>query len=305
MSFIGERSRFSCLKIYDDTSSSNDDDNGAKSTGGTAANSQTKNHRNQKKSPATYKSGGLIVHAIPQKRKNRNKKTKKMSNVVEGGFGMQDGDGDSVNKTCREDLQQVTENNREMPSTASVDPMLEIALSNELICFQFQLRMEDESAWKDEVKMLISEVDSQASAVFTKNDGPQKIKEQYLVALYRSKLVETLRQMMLGNEVKLKAEEEVVKYKGRYKKLCELLKDAEGEFHIFILILFPVVYGTFITLLLVNEKAHMAADLEKARTVEQELSSQIGELRGELMQARSKIRELEMKYKELASKQQH
>lgn len=54
-----------------------------------------------------------------------------------------------------------------------------------------------------------------------------------------------------------------------------------------------------------NEKAHMAADLEKARTVEKELSAEIGELRGELMQARSKIRELEMKYKELASKQQH
>lgn len=57
--------------------------------------------------------------------------------------------------------------------------------------------------------------------------------------------------------------------------------------------------------LVVNEKTHMAADLEKARTVERELSSQIGELRGELMQARSKIRELEMKCKELTAKQQH
>lgn len=46
----------------------------------------------------------------------------------------------------------------------------------------------------------------------------------------------------------------------------------------------------------------MAADLEKAQKVENELSSQIGELRGELMQARSKIRELEVKNKELSSR---
>lgn len=57
-----------------------------------------------------------------------------------------------------------------------------------------------------------------------------------MVALYRSKLVETLRRMMLENEAKLNAESEVTKYKSRYKKLCELLKDAEGMFHMFILI---------------------------------------------------------------------
>ncbi len=56
-----------------------------------------------------------------------------------------------------------------------------------------------------------------------------------MVALYRSKLVETLRQVMLDKEVKLKTESELTKYKSRYKKLCELLKDAEGMFHIFIL----------------------------------------------------------------------
>ncbi len=47
--------------------------------------------------------------------------------------------------------------------------------------------------------------------------------------------METLRQMMLDKEVKLKTESELTKYKSRYKKLCELLKDAEGMFHIFIL----------------------------------------------------------------------
>lgn len=38
--------------------------------------------------------------------------------------------------------------------------------------------------------------------------------------------------MMLQNEVKLKAEAEVTKYRNRYKKLCELLKDAEGKLYI-------------------------------------------------------------------------
>ncbi|EFO23134.2 hypothetical protein LOAG_05353 [Loa loa] len=278
MPIVGERSKFSCLKIYDDTSSSNDDDDGTKLMG-KATLGQKKNHENQKKT-VTYKSGGgFIVHSIPQKRKNKGKKTKKVPTVVEDGFIVQDGDGDYMEKKYREDLQQAIENSRQMASTASTDLKQGIASSD----VHTESRIEQETVrTNDAVELLISEIDSQASALFTKSDGPQKTKEQHLVALYRSELVETLRQMNLEKEVKLKAESEVTKYKNRYKKLCELLKDAE-----------------------VNEKAHMAADLEKARTVEKELSSQIGELRGELMQARSKIRELEMKYKELVSKQQH
>ncbi|KAM3720734.1 G kinase-anchoring protein [Dirofilaria immitis] len=278
MPIVGEQSKFSCLKIYDDTNSSSDD-NGTKLMNKSTRN-QNKNHGNEKKS-ATYKSGngGLIVHSIPQKPKNKGKKTKKASVIVEDGFIVQDGNEDYLEKKYREDLQQAIENSRKMASTVSTDHVQKTTLSD----VHTDSRVEQEPVrTKDPVEMLISEIDSQASALFTKNDGPQKTKEQHLVALYRSKLMETLRQMMLENQVKLNAESEVTKYKSRYKKLCELLKDAE-----------------------VNEKAHMAADLEKARTVEKELSCQIGELRGELMQARSKIRELEVKYKELVSKQQH
>lgn len=43
----------------------------------------------------------------------------------------------------------------------------------------------------------------------------------------------------------------------------------------------------------------MTVELEKARNVEAEMGTQIGTLQGELMQARSKIRELENKLKEL------
>ncbi|KAL3998601.1 hypothetical protein ACH3XW_15695 [Acanthocheilonema viteae] len=244
MPIVGERSKFSCLKIYDDTSSDDDDDSAKLMSG--AASGQNKNHGNQKKSSATYKSGGgFIVHSVPQKRKNKGKKTKKVSVVVEGGFIVQDGDGDSLDKKYCENLQQAIENSREVASTASADPVQEITSS--------KIQMEGEPMeTKDELEMFMSEIDSQASPLFTKNDGPQKTKEQHLVALYRSKLVETFRQMMLENEVKLKAEAELTKYKNRYKKLCELLKDAE-----------------------VNEKTHMAADLEKAKLVERELSSQI------------------------------
>uniref|UniRef100_A0A8R1TNT1 Uncharacterized protein n=1 Tax=Onchocerca volvulus TaxID=6282 RepID=A0A8R1TNT1_ONCVO len=264
MPIVGERSKFSCLKIYDDTSSSSDE-NGTKLMD-KATLRQSKNHGNQKK-PDTYKSDndGFIVHSISQKRKNKGKKAKKTSVVVEDGFIVQDGNEDYLEKKYREDLQQAIENSRKMTSTASTDCVQETAQSN----VHKESPIEQESVrTEDPVEMLMSEVDSQASALFTKSDGPQKTKEQHLVALYRSKLVETLRRMMLENEAKLNAESEVTKYK-------------------------------------MNEKAHMAADLEKARTVEKELSAEIGELRGELMQARSKIRELEMKYKELASKQQH
>ncbi|VDM91403.1 unnamed protein product [Onchocerca ochengi] len=270
MPIVGERSKFSCLKIYDDTSSSSDE-NGTKLMD-KATLRQSKNHGNQKK-PATYKSDndGFIVHTISQKRKNKGKKAKKTSVVVEDGFIVQDGNEDYLEKKYREDLQQAIENSRKMTSTASTDCVQETAQSN----VHKESPIEQESVrTEDPVEMLMSEVDSQASALFTKSDGPQKTKEQHLVALYRSKLVETLRRMMLENEAKLNAESE------KRPKFCNLSS-------------------------MVNEKAHMAADLEKARTVEKELSAEIGELRGELMQARSKIRELEMKYKELASKQQH
>ncbi|VDO23000.1 unnamed protein product [Brugia timori] len=283
---------FSCLKIYDDTSSSSDGDNGTKLMSKVTP-SQNKKHENQKKSATCKNSSGFIVHSIPQKRKNKGKKTKKASIpiVMEDGFKVQDGDGDYMEKKYHEDLQQAMENSREVASTASADPVQEIASSD----VHTESWMEQETVrTKDAVEALISEIDLQASALSTKDDGLQKTKEQHLVALYRSKLVETLRQMMLDKEVKLKTESELTKYKSRYKKLCELLKDAEG-----------IELKIFTIVLTVNEKTHMAADLEKARTVEKELSCQIGELRGELMQARSKIRELEMKYKELVSKQQH
>ncbi|EJW80792.1 hypothetical protein WUBG_08301 [Wuchereria bancrofti] len=299
MPIVGERSKFSCLKIYDDTSSSSDGDNSTKLMGKMTP-SQNKKHGNQKKSATCKSSSGFIVHSIPQKRKNKGKKTKKMPIVMEDGFIVQDGDGDYMEKKYHEDLQQAMENSREMASTASADPVQEIASSD----VHAESWMEQETLrTKDADEVLISEIDLQASALFTKNDGPQKAKEQHLVALYRSKLVETLRQVVLDKEVKLKTESELTKYKSRYKKLCELLKDAEGMFYIFILAASSITF--FNSEFQLNEKTHMAADLEKARTVEKELSCQIGELRGELMQARSKIRELELKYKELVSKQQH
>lgn len=53
-------------------------------------------------------------------------------------------------------------------------------------------------------------------------------REEALVALYRTKLVETLRELSLQKANGLKAEAEATKYRSRYRKMCELLKDAEG-----------------------------------------------------------------------------
>lgn len=271
MPFVGERSKFACLKIYDDTGSSSEDE-GSKLMAKTLP---TKNkNRGSQKSADKKTDGGLIVHTIPQKLKNRGKKNKKVP-VVEDGFLVQEGDEDYLEKKYQEDLQKAIKNSLDMASTASSFQRVSVT--------EVQVtksgRQQDQANTKDAVEAQVSDADLQASILLTKTDGPQKAKEQQLVALYRSRLIETLRQLTLENEVKLKAEAEMMKYKSRYKKLCELLKDAE-----------------------VNEKAHMAADLEKAQKVENELSSQIGELRGELMQARSKIRELEVKNKELASR---
>uniref|UniRef100_A0A0M3J3K9 TACC_C domain-containing protein n=1 Tax=Anisakis simplex TaxID=6269 RepID=A0A0M3J3K9_ANISI len=129
---------------------------------------------------------------------------------------------------------------------------------------------------RDPAEALIDDLDKQAEALINKASGAEKLRETQLMSFYRKRLLDTIRELNAKSEALTKANADVEKYRSRYKKICELLRDAE-----------------------VNEKAHMAAELDKARRVETELSTQIGTLQGELMQAKSKIHELEVKVREL------
>ncbi|VDN03474.1 unnamed protein product [Thelazia callipaeda] len=253
MPIVAQRSKFSCLKIYDDSTSSSDEN------GDRLKKNSSSNKIKKCGDQAVAGRSGLVVHPVPQRPKKRGKKKKKDC------------------EQAAQNIQEFTHCLREsLPSNADVEN------SNST---------EDKSEQpKSAIEMLVSELDSKATDLLTKNDGPQKVvrarynffrenltlypKELQLVALYRLKLLEMHQNLVAETQARLQTEAELIKYKSRYKKLCELLKDAE-----------------------VNEKTHMAAELEKARVVESELSTEIGELRGELMQAQSKIRSLEMKRK--------
>lgn len=93
-----------------------------------------------------------------------------------------------------------------------------------------------------------------------------------LLSLYRAKLEEASAEMETLRAGKAAAEAEAEKYKGRYKKLCELLKDAE-----------------------VKEKAQLLVELEKSTALRQELGEEMAELSAQLAQATSRLANYEGK----------
>ena len=93
--------------------------------------------------------------------------------------------------------------------------------------------------------------------------------ESVLVSVYRSKL-ETASDELTAMRAELAEKtEEGRKYKDRYKKLCELLKDVE-----------------------VKEKAQLLVELDRSAKVREEMAEEISALSGELAQAKSRIHSL-------------
>uniref|UniRef100_A0A9J2P422 Uncharacterized protein n=1 Tax=Ascaris lumbricoides TaxID=6252 RepID=A0A9J2P422_ASCLU len=262
----GQQSKFAVLKIDDDSESSSEDE------GKRLVANAAKGRAGGSKKGGKGNSAGLVVHVIPPKPKLKGKKAKKLQPQVmdSDGFIVQDADEDFIERKFREDLREALKNSRESASNATQSPPTAARSS------QPPVEKTEEASEKNAMEVLVSDLDKQASAVMSRTDGPSKARETQLITLYRTRLLETLAQLTVQTEAAVKAEAEANKYRNRYKRICELLRDAE-----------------------VNEKAHMTVELEKARNVEAEMGTQIGTLQGELMQARSKIRELENKLKEL------
>ncbi|VDD91070.1 unnamed protein product [Enterobius vermicularis] len=269
---IAQQSKFACLKIYDDTSSSEDEGKRIMNIGQEKKGSQKS--AGKKAAKKGENNGPLLVHVLPQKPKNRGKKHKKMPQVVdETGIVIQDPDLDPAEMKYREELRKAL---KESCETSSVKAQR----STETVTARPKVEKVEKVEEQQETKRspaecAVMEIDKEAKKLLA---GTSKNPES-VVRLYRSKLLAVLEENSRLNEELSKAQANVMKYRSRYTKLCEILKDVE-----------------------INEKAQLVAQLEKARQVETEMGNQIGTLRGELMQATSKNREFEAKIKELTKR---
>ncbi|VDN43035.1 unnamed protein product [Gongylonema pulchrum] len=130
-----------------------------------------------------------------------------------------------LERKYQKDLQTALELSREMAISAA-SPSQETSLE---MATKSNKEKEQRGAESDNVELLTADVDKEASNLLTKTGGSTTSRERQLVALYRTKLLEVLRQQKLDNDIRKKAEEEMTKYRSRYKKLCQLLNDAEGS----------------------------------------------------------------------------
>ncbi|MFH4982484.1 hypothetical protein AB6A40_009193 [Gnathostoma spinigerum] len=269
MPLLGEKSRFAVLKIEDDTDSSDDEGSKEKTSISAGKKKTLSKHKGKSQSPES----GLLVHVVQQKPKPKGKKAKKQTGQVvdPDGFIVQDATQDYYERKYREDLQEAV---RLSQQSASVTPPPPASKKNGRIKAETNKKAaappNDETPAKVTEAGPLKQYDDKVNAIIRAGGPPTFERERQLMDIYRSALEEKIKELSCQSDKLSCAENDVKKYKSRYQKICELLKDAE-----------------------VNEKVHLKVELEKSREVEQELSGQIGELRGELMQAKTRIRELE------------
>uniref|UniRef100_A0A914V4W2 Uncharacterized protein n=1 Tax=Plectus sambesii TaxID=2011161 RepID=A0A914V4W2_9BILA len=282
----GQKSKFAVLKIDDESSS--DDDEGFTTV------SSNRRPGSGKTGGTTKKVGGLVVHALPQKPKAKGKKAKKKPNVVVDGEGItpnvvvdgegitvQEEEGDHADYTFQQDLRLALEKSRleqEQTSERTKEPRQSSSSKvgtkpSSTKPTQAEAKVEKK---ENPVEILLNQIDQEAASIVKKetSSGPvdRDLLKTALVSLYRNKLLKVLVELNESTTTSVQYQSELKKYKERYKKLCELLKDVE-----------------------VKEKAQLMVELERASKIETELSSQISDLQGKLEQAKSRIHELEQR----------
>lgn len=270
---IAQQSKFACLKVDDDTSSSEDEGKKLMDFG--------KNKKGVRKGTSqkmTKKDGNgpLLVHFVPQKQKTKGKKNKKGSQIVDGtGLIIQDPDLDAAEMKYREELRQALKESCES-SSVTTQRSTEADTAPPAVEKVKEVKVkESEELKRTPAECLILELDEEVKKTTTGSSKDMDL----TVCLYRTKLLNVLEENSRVKEDLLKAQANAEKYRSRYTKLCEILKDVE-----------------------INEKAQLVVQLEKARQVETEMANQIGALRGELMQATSKNHDYEARIKKLTKR---
>ncbi|KAL6731753.1 hypothetical protein Aduo_002586 [Ancylostoma duodenale] len=206
--------------------------------------------------------GNLIVHAIEKKPKA--KRGNKQAKVVDSATGLvvQGADENyAAEQKYREDLKRAMRESAQMavnrsPSSNSekTPPPPAEVLQNE----------QHNPSLIDKILDSIEEESKKQAGLNADAKG-----DPVVVALYRSKLTEAVEEMIKANEKAQAAHADVEKYRTKYRKLVELFRDAE-----------------------LSEKAKLVMDLEKTRSSEAELASQLVIAQKELEQYRSKLRAL-------------
>ncbi|PIO56871.1 hypothetical protein TELCIR_21728 [Teladorsagia circumcincta] len=249
------RSKFACLNIDDDS-----DEEFTRVANNKAA---SKKGGQNGLGGAKVKNGGkLVVHAIEKRPKAKKSNKDKIVDPTTGLVVQGVDESYASEQKYREDLKQAL---RESTQTAA--KQTKAPSPKETTPPSVEVKEEHSPSMIDKILASIDE-ESRKQTKKPSADGETDA-DALIIALYRSKLTEAIEEMLKANEKAQSAQAEVDKYRTKYRKLVELFRDTE-----------------------VTEKAKLVMDLEKTRTSEAELASQLVVTQRELEQCRSKLRAL-------------
>ncbi|XGW21298.1 hypothetical protein V3C99_004336 [Haemonchus contortus] len=251
------RSKFACLNIDDDS-----DEEFTRVSNSKAA--SKKGGQNGMAGPKVKNGGKLVVHAIEKKPKPKKANKDKVVDPATGLVVQGVDENYASEQKYREDLKQALRESSQMAAKQNTHsspkekpPPVEVKES----------KTEESPSVVDQI---LASIDEESRKQGVKSSaGSTTDADPLVIALYRSKLSEAIEEMLKANEKVQSAQAEVDKYRTKYRKLVELFRDTE-----------------------VTEKAKLVMDLEKSRTSEAELASQLVVTQRELEQCKSKLRAL-------------
>ncbi|CAJ0596170.1 unnamed protein product [Cylicocyclus nassatus] len=255
------RSKFACLNIDDDS----DEEFTNVTKGKKGGSHKTDSHK--------VKNGGsLIVHSVEKRPKaKRGPKAKVVDDAT--GLVVQDADEnyaaeqkfrEDLKRAMRESAQLASSQNRSSSSNSEKAPGLTAGSS---------AKNDQENPSNKEslsiVEKILSSIEDESRKLSAGFDRTDSKDDSMIIALYRSKLTEAIEQTLEANEKAQAAQADVEKYRMKYRKLVELFRDAE-----------------------LSERAKLVMDLERARTAQSDLGTQLAATQKEVEQYKSKLRSL-------------
>ncbi|KAK6037950.1 hypothetical protein COOONC_24544 [Cooperia oncophora] len=215
--------------------------------------------------PKVKNGGKLVVHAIEKRPKAKKGNKEKVVDPTTGLVVQGVDENYASEQKYREDLKQALRESSQMAAKQNKTPSPEKATPPPAP--PVEVKEEQSPSMIDKI---LASIDEESRKQTTKSSsGGDKDADPLVIALYRSKLTEAVEEMLKANEKAQSAQAELEKYRIKYRKLVELFRDTE-----------------------VTEKAKLVMDLEKSRTSEAELASQLVVTQRELEQCRSKLRAL-------------
>ncbi|KAK5986390.1 hypothetical protein GCK32_000365 [Trichostrongylus colubriformis] len=248
------RSKFACLNIDDDS-----DEEFTRVSNNKAA--SKKGAQNGNGGPDMKNGGKLVVHAVEKRPKAKKGNKEKVVDPTTGLIVQGVDEKYAAEQKYREDLKQALRESTHTTAKSKAPSSSEKEVS---------IPSKAEEHTPSMVDKVLAAIDEESRKQGIKSSpNSEKDAHPLVIALYRSKLTEMIEETLKANEKVQAAQTEVEKYRTKYRKLVELFRDTE-----------------------VTEKAKLVMDLEKARSTEAELASQLAVMQRELEQCKSKLRAL-------------